>query len=193
MANWANTSYVIEGPPNLIKRFKKELDQAIEELKEGTSEAFILTQLSSEYKNVYGRHLRGFVEEPPLIKEDTKGMWTLHFYANEAWGVTDFYKELERLYPDVKVYWQVEETEYGVFATNDSEGKYFTDRWIIEYQIGDACGFKYYSKDWSKKKICEKILPTITEGKVTTEKELEEYIQSLSAEEYLSILECKIV
>ena len=135
MANWADTSYVIEGPIETLMK----IEQAIlnHPVKEGSDEQWegnILEALGIKWedRNVNpkeGLYMRGFINEDTLeYSRDT----ALHFSAMEAWGVTDFYKALMQGLPGIKVYWCTVEEGEEVFATNDTEGYHFPERFHVE-------------------------------------------------------------
>ena len=95
----------------------------------------------------------------------------LTFDAEEAWGVTDFHKVLEKNIPGIKVFYSVEEEGEEVYATNDKEGKYFPDRYYIDTCInGD-----YQSEYFITEKAMYKWLSEITNGAVQAEKDVKDF------------------
>ena len=54
-----------------------------------------------------------------------------------AWGeMPEFRHFLEQQYPDSKIYYQVEECGNEVYATNDTDGEYFKDRYCLDSYDG---------------------------------------------------------
>lgn len=129
MANWASTSYRIEGNQkdlqelyNLCKAF---MDKERPVMEEGASENWegnIILALGEEIGDSY---IRGFIQNLEL----SDGLLSIE--AEEAWGATDFNKLLEKHYDGMKVYFIVEEEMCEVYATNDAEGKYFNCRSLL--------------------------------------------------------------
>ncbi len=130
MANWARTSYRIEGNQedlqklyNLCKAFDSNERPVMEENAAKDWEGNIILALGIEKGNSY---LRGFIQSCDL----SGGLLSIE--AEEAWGATDFRHLLESHFENMKVYYIVEEDGCEVFATNDIEGKYFPYRFVVE-------------------------------------------------------------
>lgn len=121
MANWASTSYRIEGNQkdlqelyNLCKAF---MDKERPVMEEGASENWggnIILALGEE---IDGSYIRGFIQERKL----SDGLLSIE--AEEAWDATDFRHLLENHYENMKVYFIVEEEGCEVYATNDAAGR----------------------------------------------------------------------
>lgn len=129
MANWASTSYRIEGNQkdlqelnDLYKAFKNKERSVMEKGASENWEGNIILALGEEIGDSY---IRGFIQECEL----SDGLLSIE--AEEAWGATDFNKLLEKHYEGMKVYFIVEEEGCEVYATNDAEGKYFNCRSIL--------------------------------------------------------------
>lgn len=73
-------------------------------------------------------YLRGFIQSYEIDGN------VLRIEAEEAWGATDFRHVLKQLLPELTIYFIVEEPGCEVYATNDADGKYFSDRFYV-----DAC------------------------------------------------------
>lgn len=107
MANWASTSYRIEGKQEDLKT----LNELINEFMDGKRpvmednaskdwEGNVALELG---ENTKGYYLRGFIQTCEL--EDD----VLSIEAEEAWGATDFRHILEKHFEGMKVYFIVEE------------------------------------------------------------------------------------
>lgn len=172
MANWASTSYAIEGPKEVLEK----IEQAIfhHDVEVGSSkdwEGNVLSALGITWirrtQSGQGKYMRGFINGEPWYDF---GTGALRFDAEEAWGVTDFNEVLEENLP-VKVYYVVEEPDCEVYATNDQEGKYFPDRFYV-----DTCIDSNYQQEYFKtKEAVYKWLSEITEGRVKCEKDVDEF------------------
>lgn len=54
-----------------------------------------------------------------------------------AWDkMPEFRHFIESKYPGSKIYYQVEESGNIVYATNDREGKYYSERYLLEFYDG---------------------------------------------------------
>ena len=178
MANWAITDYVIEGPKDILQKIKDAI--ANHEVAEGSShgwEGNILNALNISYEKqaiqqngdhleVTGYYMRGFITDEAWFDDGT-----LRFYAEEAWGVTDFYKVLEKEFPEIKVFYKVEEPDDCVYATNDKEGKYFPERFYV-----DIC-YKgnYESEYFIFEDAVYKWINEITASEISTAEEVEAF------------------
>lgn len=154
MANWADTNYVIEGPKEVLKKLYKALEH--HETAEGSSsdwEGNVLKALGIEWEEhkmnqtgntvkFEGYYLRGFIQD--FSWDNDKH---IKIYAEEAWGLTDFYRLLEKSFPEIKVYYIVEEPGCDIYATNDSEGKYFSDRYFVDTCIGGDYQSEYFQTE----------------------------------------------
>ena len=66
----------------------------------------------------------------------------LRFNTETAWGPMDeVFRFIKKQYPSLEIYWQAEEDGNGVFITNDVEGRYFRDRYRIEFD----CDYEYFT------------------------------------------------
>ena len=164
MANWAITDYAIEGPKETLDKIYAAIKEPkVEEGSSNNWEGNVLKTLGITYEDrrvisekkgdikITGYYLRGFIQEY-TVEYDSE---VIKFSAEEAWGLTDFSELLEKEFPDIKVYWTVEECGCDVFATNDKEGKYFTTRYYVNCYIDGDCHDEYFPNkemmyDWIK-------------------------------------------
>lgn len=174
MANWAFVSYTIEGPKETLKK----IEQAILKPKvEGDSSegwegnvlaALCISWVSRNEDQENGKYMRGFIKEEPWMSKDGSA---LNFCAEEAWTLTDFGGVLSEAFPDIKVYWVIEEPDMELYGTNDAEGKYFPDRVIVDTCIEGVYEMEYF-KD---AKSAYKWLDEFTEGKIKTLEDVDKF------------------
>lgn len=142
MANWASTSYRIEGKQEDLKT----LNELINEFMDGKRpvmednaskdwEGNVALELG---ENTKGYYLRGFIQTCEL--EDD----VLSIEAEEAWGATDFRHILEKHFEGMKVYFIVEEEGGEVYATNDKEGRFFDYRFLVDSCVDGADEWEYF-------------------------------------------------
>ena len=164
MANWASTAYAIEGPKEILEEIRKAIVKAIEEDDHRYEEYKACDNLGITYEETKVR-LGGLIEEEPNY--DIKG--ALRIFAEERWGLQDFNELLEQKFPDIKVYWKVEESGCEVYATNDKEGKYFPERYWV-----DTCINGNYQSDYFQfESSVYKWLHDLTDGKVKSWEDVE--------------------
>lgn len=79
-------------------------------------------------------------------------------------------------FPEIKVYWAVEEEGMGIYKTNDREGLYFEDRVYV-----DTCINGDYKSDYFKNTDdAYQWLSEITNDKIKTKKDVEDFNDSIS-------------
>ena len=193
MANWASTAYAVEGPKETLLKIEDAILHPILQEDDGEGwEGGVLKALGIEWESKKpdgtGLYMRGFINESPELCEDG----TLRFGAEEAWGATDFNVALEGAFPDIKVYYCVEEPNEEIYATNDKEGKYFPYRFYV-----DTCMDGNYAMDEFKyKSDVFKWLYDLTNGRINTEKKVEKFNDDADEEcsdDFIHIYEYEIV
>ena len=145
MANWASTSYRIEGKREDLQEVY-DLYIALEKGKRDTYngktdkgwEGNIVWALGGDLDKYY---LRGFIE-PCELSDDL-----LSIEAEEAWGASDFRHFLESHYEGMKVYYIVEEGGCEVYATIDAEGRYFSYRYMVNSCINGDDEWEYFNTE----------------------------------------------
>lgn len=190
MANWASTSYVIEGPEETLKKIDEAIKQSISNPPEDAGEGWegsILMTLGANKEDLDKFYIRGFIEESTINSPNE-----MQLYAEEAWGITDFYKILGKLLSDIKIYWIVESIEDEVFATNDKEGKYFNSMYIADAYIGNTDYYEYFETEYSLYSWISKL----TNGKVNTPEKVEKFndrAEDKGLDDYIHIFKIEIV
>lgn len=174
MANWAFVSYAIEGPKETLKK----IEQAIlhPKVEEGSSEgwegnvlaALDISWVSRNKDRENGKYMRGFIRDNPWMSADGN---TLNFCAEEAWTLTDFGEVLFEAFPDIKVYWNMEESGMGLYGTNDAKGKYFPERVLIDSCIDGDYEMDYFINDESAFNHLSKI----TNGKIKNQEDVNKF------------------
>lgn len=189
MPNWCTTDYVIEGPHETLKKINDAiLHHEVEENSSSDWEGNVLKALGITWERIpdeKGYYMKGFIQDSSFLDEDT-----LKFYAEEAWGITDFNLVLEKNFPDIKVYFNGEEPNMEVYLTNDKEGKYFPNRYFV-----DTCINRVYNSEYFKtKEKAYKWLSEISNNKVTNEEQVEAFnTEPLDEDDFIYIHEFAIV
>ena len=171
MANICSTCYYIEGRKTTLKRIEKACN-------EKDYEKDILRALG--IKKLDNRYLRGDV-----LDTDFRGE-ALLLHADEAWSRTDFAELLQKQFPSLKVYWYAEEPGFDIYCTNDSEGKYFTDRCKLDCHVGEICDSFYFSSEEEARAFVKDI------AGISTDEEIEAFNNSEDSERYIYLHEIEI-
>lgn len=144
MANWASVEYIIEGSKEDLKTIQNALENPGEDGKSNwIGDVLITLGYSEEELEKYS--LRGsLVDVRDLLETDDH----IAFWTEEAWGLSDLAQLLEDIFPDIVVYWYVEEPAMSIYETNDSEGKYFPAKYIVKYyEDGEIIEYYYPESD----------------------------------------------
>ena len=145
MANWASTSYRIEGSESDLKKVYNIIDNFVSGkskpvLEDASTEweGNIVKALGASDEQLKECYLRGFIEEYELDGD------VIRINAEEAWGATDFRHILGNLMPELTIYYIVEEAGCDVFATNDIDGKYFPEQYLVDAYVKDVDFYEYF-------------------------------------------------
>lgn len=163
MANWAKTSYRIEGSKNdleqvfnVINDFMTGKQPPIEDGAVKEWEGNILKALGATDEHFKNNYLRGFIQEYELEGN------LVCIEAEEAWGATDFRHVLEQLMPNLTIYYIVEEWGCEIYETNDFDGKYFPERFLVDARWNGTNCSEYFET----KEQMERYLTKLMEKKV---------------------------
>ena len=191
MANWASTSYAIEGNKsdlermfNVINDFVKSNVKPVEANASKEWEGNIVKALGASEEQMKNNYLRGFIQTYEIIDG------VLYIEAEEAWGATDFRHLLVKLMPELTIYYIVEECGCEVYATNDCDGKYFTESYYVDICIdGD-----YFSEYFDTEKQVLAYVAQLLKKESVTMKEIDEWNEEQDDNEnYIYVHEFKYV
>ena len=191
MANWASTSYAIEGSKsdlarvsNVINSFMKGNTKPVETNASKEWEGNIVKALGASEEQMKNNYLRGFIQTYEIIDG------VLYIEAEEAWGATDFRHLLAKLMPELTIYYIVEECGCEVYATNDCDGKYFTESYYVDICIdGD-----YFSEYFDTEKQVLAYVAQLLKKESVTMKEIDEWNEEQDDNEnYIYVHEFKYV
>ncbi|WP_456106569.1 hypothetical protein [Prevotella sp.] len=191
MANWASTSYAIEGNKsdlervsNVINDFVKSNVKPVEANASKKWEGNIVKALGATDEQMKNNYLRGFIQTYEIIDG------VLYIEAEEAWGATDFRHLLAKLMPKLTIYYIVEECGCEVYATNDCDGKYFTDTYYV-----DACIDGDYFSDYfnTEEQVLSYVAQLLKREAITMEKINEWNEVQDDSENYIDVHEFKYV
>ena len=191
MANWASTSYAIKGNKsdlesvfNVINDFVKSNVKPVEANASKEWEGNIVKALGASDEQMKNNYLRGFIQTYEIIEG------VLYIEAEEAWGATDFRHLLVKLMPELTIYYIVEECGCEVYATNDCDGKYFTDTYYV-----DACIDGDYFSDYfnTEEQVLSYVAQLLKREAITME-EIDEWNEVQDdSKNYINVHEFKYV
>lgn len=174
MPNWASTAYVFKGAD---KNQEKDLYEKIDSLKKmieplvpnGFGKLWmgcLVNLLGGDWNKVY---CRGEITDCTLTDDH------VNISCETAWGeMPEFRHFLEQQYHGSKVYYCVEECGNCVYATNDSEGLYFKDRYCLDF----CDGLEYFETiEAAADFISERIGKTLKPDYAEIEKEIDDYLE----------------
>lgn len=156
MPNWCNTSYRFEGNKEEIADLYKKL-QSLDESPEPLVEngfgklwlGCVVTLFGGDWNKI---ECRGEIDDVIELDSETN----LCFTTTTAWvdkpEVWDF---VLKNYPSITYYYLVEEPGCCYYITNDIDGKYFPDRFIVDQY--DAETTYHATKETLLKDISERI------------------------------------
>lgn len=160
MANWASTSYRIEGSKtdlekivSIINDFHNGKRKPAEEKTDKDWEGNLLIALGAKKEDLEHNFMRGFFQEVELQDNNV-----LRIEAEEAWSTTDFRDVLYQLMPDLTIYFYTEEQGCEVYQTNDDCGKYFPDRYFVDAEIDGDYKSEYFTSEELANEYVAKLL-----------------------------------
>ncbi|WP_285820305.1 hypothetical protein [Bacteroides acidifaciens] len=143
MPNWCSASYVIEGDAvevkklyDLMLRLQQRKTPSIKNGFGTTWLGCLVNALGGNWEEVY---CRGDWNNLEMVDE------VLKFTTETAWGPCDETFELVcNTFPTLSYYYQSEEPGASEYWTNDVEGKYFPDKYIVDLCTPDDTWYKEY-------------------------------------------------
>ena len=164
MPNWCFTSYVVTGDEKEVCDLYEKM-RSLEEREESLVEngfgktwlGNLVTLLGGDWNTIYCRG-----DWSDLTKDDDNG--ALRFDTETAWCDADeTIAFLQEKYPNLEFYFIAEEPGMGYYATNDTAGEYFPQRYtVLPYDSGEE-----YQYEEGEEQEFFKEIENITGYKVT--------------------------
>ena len=133
MPNWCTTAAVVTGEATQVAAFGKLL-QELEALPEsllpnGFGKLWcgnIVHKLGADWNEVY---CRGWITDYDIAAPDR-----INLSVESAWGeLSEVRKLILTHYPGLRIFYESEEPGMLVFESNDVDGLYFKDRYILDF------------------------------------------------------------
>jgi hypothetical protein len=175
MPNWCHTDYKFEGSAREIKDLYNKL-KSLEEMEKPLIKNDFGKNWLGCVVNLFGgrlekRNCRGSFYDLKLLDDNTIHLHTETAWANmpEVWGL------VLGNYESIVDYFYTEEVGECYYATNDVEGKYFPERFVVD-QIGEPAEF------FENKEGLYGYVSLITESHVSNKEEMDTAIESYNSE-----------
>ena len=143
MPNWAAVCYKVTGQHEQVEK----LYNIMLELGAMPFPGLVENGFGSEW---FGNLVTKLGGDPNKVY--CRGSWTNLQYSDgiltidieSAWDeLNELRAFLEDTFPDIKIWYQCEESGCGIYTTNDPDGTYFPDRYYLWDELGMDC--EYYS------------------------------------------------
>ena len=151
MPNWNTTDYTLFGYKKNIKRLYTDLKKTVDI--DRTKESKPLTFLGNSYwlgyikksllpeveEELPARGELSYIEEE--IEDHDNDMASLKLTTETAWvACSELMDKIAEKY-DLQIFYYSEEPGCGIFETNDTEGKFYSFRYMVDSEKG---GIEYY-------------------------------------------------
>ena len=182
MPNWACTSYVVKGSESEVSALHKIIQdlEAREEsyLPNGFGKLWLgnlVSILGGDWEKVYCRgHILDYSLQEDILRMNVESAWdepseTRHF--------------LQTVFPSLKIIYQTEEPGMCIFQTNDPDGTYFPEKWILDWcdEKKDLYFYEYF-EDLSAVVGCLKENGVITQDVEATKEAITAVLEDLQEE-----------
>lgn len=162
----ASVAYAIEGSRDSLENIEAAIHYGLDD-KEHWTEWAACKHLGFSDEELEGKRFRGEISDDVEINSDG----VLKFWAEERWGLQDFHILLKKKFPDITIYWSVEESGCAVYCTNDKEGKYFPERYYADVCIDGNYDSEYFPTE----KALFEWLAKLTNNRVKSVEDIENF------------------
>jgi len=132
MPNWCFTNYVFEGNREEIKDLYDKL-KSLEEMEKPLVESGFGKKWLGCVISLFGGNWEEIGCRGDFMDLELPDDNTIQFHTETAWGdLPEVWDLVLRNYASVTYYFYAEETSVCYYATNDCEGKYFPERFIVD-------------------------------------------------------------
>lgn len=140
MPNWCSTAYAIEGDPKEVKSLYETMKELQERKEPSVENGFgttwlgcLVNALGGDWNEVWCRGDWSNLQfDGEILEFDTMTAWAP---CNETF---DF---VSKKFPILRYYYQAEESGIAEYWTNDREGKYFPDKYIVDLYLPNGKWF----------------------------------------------------
>lgn len=179
MANICTTRIAIEGAKETLEKIFSVLKKAEKGEIDywGGNILLALGKKDISETGFYGWF--AYVDDIEETKEE--GIFVLRLGWEDKWTRGDFIENLQELFPEIVIYWMAEEFGCGYWETNDTNGRYFGDRFAV---ISDD--------DWEYFETEDDILNYLKEHfDIDSRDEIENYNENNEDGNTVTVYECE--
>lgn len=179
MANTCSTGIAIEGAKETLEKIFSVLKKA----EKGEIDCWggsILRAFGKEDVSETGFY-GGFASLEDIEETKEEGIFVLRLGWEDKWTRGEFIENLQELFPEVEIYWIAEEFGCGYWETNDTNGKYFSDRFAV---VSD--------EDWEYFETEDDMLNYLKENfDIDSRDEIENYNENNEDGNTVTVYECE--
>ena len=189
MANWARASYCIEGSKEDLRRLYKLFDfmTGSKLFLVGSRDSLganILKELGTTEEQLSKNNIHGFIDTYEFDEN------VLRIETKEVCHVSDVRYLLAQLMPKLKIYYILEKWENHVYNSNDTDGKYFPERYLVHACINGTTFHEYFRTEDEMKIFVSKLMGR----KSVTIDEIGEWIEEhRNKDNFINIIEMEYV
>lgn len=134
MPNWCSTDYYVVGSKKEVLDLNKKMERLENRKKSLVKNSFGNTWLGNLVKSLGGDWEKVYCRGEWMCREYNKEKNTLTFTTETAWREMDEWRKfIESCYKTIKILYVTEEPGMEIYKTNDKDGIFFKDRYILDY------------------------------------------------------------
>ena len=134
MPNWCSTDYYVVGSKKEVLDLNKKMERLENRKKSLVKNGFGNTWLGNLVNYLGGDWEKVYCRGEWMCREYNKEKNTLTFTTETAWReMVEWRKFIESYYTTIKILFVTEESGMGIYQTNDKDGVFFKDRYILDY------------------------------------------------------------
>lgn len=134
MPNWCSTDYYVFGSKKELSDLNKKMERLENRKKSLIKNDFGNTWLGNLVKYLGGDWEKVYCRGEWMCREYNKENNTLTFTTETAWREMDEWRKfIESYYMTIKLLYVSEEPGMGIYQTNDLEGVFFKDKYVLDY------------------------------------------------------------
>lgn len=137
MPNWCSTDYYVVGSKKEVLDLNKKMERLENRKKSLVKNSFGNTWLGNLVKSLGGDWEKVYCRGEWMCREYDEKNNTLIFTTETAWREMDEWRKfIESYYTTIKLLYITEEPGMEIYQTNDKDGIFFKDRYILDYGVG---------------------------------------------------------
>lgn len=134
MPNWCSTEYYVVGSKKELSDLNKKMERLENRKKSLVKNSFGNTWLGNLVKLLGGDWEKVYCRGEWMNREYNKKKNTLTFTTATAWcEMSEWRSFIESCYKTIKILYVAEEPGCGIYQTNDKEGVFFKDKYVLDY------------------------------------------------------------